>query len=156
MSSNVQIDAWAKKKHVRGWLGVFASDELPERVPATPWSLVVNYQDHFHPGDHWCSAWGSNGRAYWFSSYGLAPDGADPLLGDVTHFRRWLSRIAQRGWDYNKVQVQNYVPGSDACGQFSLWACHTRSGPKENPAAWSWASRNYWRNDRLVKELVRL
>lgn len=154
MSTSEQLDMWAKKNKVRGWLGVFSADTLPRHVPQTPWSLVVNYENHNEPGDHWVAAMGSHGRAYYFSSFALPPDGADGTLGDRTRFRSWLSRIAPRGWRYNRVPLQSMQ--GDTCGLWSVYACKVRGGPCEVPAAYAWASTDRAESDRRIAKLVRL
>ena len=153
MASSEQIDAWARKHRVRGWLGARPADELPAHVPQTPWSLVVNYQGHDHPGDHWVAAMGSHGRAYWFSSFGLPPDGADVILGDRTQFRRWLSRVAPRGWKHNEVPLQSLE--GDTCSKWGVYACKVRGGPRGVPAAYGWCGRDRKRNDAGVSRVVR-
>lgn len=89
MSSSVQLERWAAKHRIPGFLGVFAADTLPRSVPQQPWSLIVNYEGHTEPGDHWVACIGSHGRALWCSSYGFPPDEpADVLLGDKRHSKR--------------------------------------------------------------------
>lgn len=153
MASSEQIGDWAEKNKVRGWLGVFSADTLPRSVPQLPWSLVVNYQGHDEPGDHWVSAMGSHGRAYYFSSFGLKPDAADVILGDRTRFRAWLNRIAPRGWRHNTVPLQSSL--GDTCGRWAIYACKVRGGPREVPAAYAWTSRDRVANDSRIKQLVR-
>lgn len=154
MSSSLQLDSWARQNRVRGWLGVFASDTLPNHVPQTPWSLVVNYQRHTQPGDHWVAAMGSHNRAFWFSSFGLQPDEADGILGDKTQFRKWLRRIAPLGWRYNTIQLQSLQ--GDECGRYAVYACKYRGGPMEASASYPWVSGDLERNDSMVKRLVQL
>ena len=154
MASGDQINTWALRHKVRGWLGVFASDTLPAHVPQTPWSLVVNYQQHTQPGDHWVSAMGSHGRAFWFSSFGLKPDAADGILGDRTSFREWLRRVAPLGWQHNRIQLQSLA--GDECGRYAVYACKVRGGPMESPGAYTWASRDLEQNDAVIKQLVKL
>ena len=155
MSTTSQIAAWAIKNKVPGWLGVFSADRLPTTVPLKPWALVVNYQGHTEPGDHWVGAFGMSNRAYWFSSYGLPPDHpTDELLGDTTYFKAWLNKIASKGWKSNHIGVQSFSSESDSCGQYSVYACKVRGGPLETPGAWSWISTNKLLNDRRVKQIV--
>lgn len=154
MASSTQLEQWAKSNRVVGFLGVFPADELPPRVPQGPWSLVVNYEGHKLPGDHWVGCIGSHGRAVWCSSFGLPPDGADLILRDDTHFKMWLRGVAPHGWTYNKIQMQSLT--GDACGEYSVYACKVRGGPLQNPEAYQWVSKNRKRNDAEIKKLVRL
>ena len=156
MSSSTQLVEWAKQHGIKRFMGVFAADTLPVAVPLEPWSLIVNYQGHTEAGDHWVACIGGEGRAQYISSYGLAPDAADSILGDTTHFARWLNKIAPKGWDYNRVGMQSYAVSSDVCGQYSLWACKHRGGPTLRPEAWSWITSNRRQNDATIKRLVKL
>lgn len=156
MSSSVQLEAWAAKHRIPGFLGVFAADALPRSVPQQPWSLIVNYEGHTEPGDHWVACIGSHGRVLWCSSYGFPPDEpADMLLGDKTHFKSWLRSIAPHGWQYQRYGMQSFSPSSDACGEYALWFCKSRGGPAQNPAAWFFVSkRNRDKNDMTIKKMV--
>lgn len=156
MSSDKQLEKWAAKHRIPGFLGVFAADTLPRSVPQKSWSLIVNYQGHTEPGDHWVACIGGHGRALWCSSYGLPPDGADVLLGDKTHFRDWLKQIAPHGWTYNKTSMQSYGPASDACGEYALWFCASRGGPVQNRVAWHFITKNRRENDVAIKKIVTL
>lgn len=141
MSSSIELVRWAAKHHIPGFLGVFAADTLPRSVPQQPWSLIVNYEGHTEPGDHWDACIGSHGRALWCSSYGFPPDEpADMLLGDK---------------QYQRYGMQSFSPTSDACGEYALWFCKSRRGPAQNPAAWHFVSRrNRDKNDTTIKKKV--
>ena len=155
MSSAAQIEKWCESRVPGAWLGVFSSDTLPSKVPRNErWALVANYDPKDKPGSHWIAMTGQHKRAYYFSSYALKPDEADPLLNDTTHFRDWLNKVAPKGWIRNKVPLQSYDKGSDACGEYSCWAA-VNGGPLQNPEKWSWASSDRKRNDRIVKALVK-
>jgi len=153
MSSGNQISTWARKNQVQGFLGVFASDELPASVPSKPWSLVCNYQNHASPGDHWCAAFGAGGRSYWFSSFGLLPDVADLILGDKTWFRGWLNSVSPKGWQHNTVPLQSLT--GDTCGNWSVYACKVRGGPQQRPKEYGFVGSNKKKNDLAISKLVR-
>ena len=153
MSSGNQISTWARKNQVQGFLGVFASDELPASVPSKPWSLVCNYQNHASPGDHWTATFGAGGRSYWFSSFGLPPDGADSILGDKTSFRQWLNSVSPKGWTYNKEPLQSLT--GDTCGNWSVYACKVRGGPRQRPKEYGFVGSNKKKNDLAIMKLVR-
>ena len=154
MSTGDQISSLAKQHQVRGWLGVYSSDELPSAVPPKKrWCLVTNVEGHKEPGDHWLAICGNGGRSFFFNSYGIPPDQSAGILGDAhTHFRRWLSQHSPKGWSYSKTALQGF--GSDVCGEYSVYACK-HGIPEQNHEAWHWASSSRKNNDASIARLVK-
>ena len=58
-----------KLSQVHGFLGAFASDEIPH-TPAHDFSLVVNVDPSTEAGSHWIPIIFKNGRFFFIDSYG--------------------------------------------------------------------------------------
>ncbi len=93
------------------FLGVFASDELPQSVPFRPCSLVINPDPANLPGQHWVAAYiNGDGTTDYFDSYGVKPNVAA------------IATFLDDNSDYvncNSKQVQGHL--SSVCGQYCLW-----------------------------------
>ena len=79
---------WLVSRLVNGvrWLGVFASDELPDVTrEKRPWCLILNTDPKDLPGTHWLALYATqSGRIELFDSFGLSPrmyglNSLDPL-----------------------------------------------------------------------------
>jgi hypothetical protein len=119
MSYDYQLEH-ALRKHP-GFLGVFASDELPDRVPPGS-SLIVNYGASNTGGSHWVAMRNLNGRgdAEYFDSYGFPADAEDILLKSKTHFEAYLKSYSATGrYVYNKLNLQ--CVDSDVRGQYCVY-----------------------------------
>ena len=62
--------------------GVHAADQIPfqklHKLPA--WSIIMNTDPHYKPGQHWVAAMKKNGICYFFDSYGDSPVKYNPTL----------------------------------------------------------------------------
>jgi hypothetical protein len=95
-------------KNVKSFMGAFPSDLLPHSI-TMPTTVIVNTDNHTEPGAHWlairlehrCST------AFYFDSYGLAPD-----IPDIQSFLRRNCRVM----NYNTTQLQD--PLSTVCGKY--------------------------------------
>ena len=154
MSTGDQTSSWARKNSVRGFLGVFPSDELPEHVPKKKrWCLVTNVEGHSSPGDHWLAVIGEGGQSFFFNMHGIPPDQSAGILGDEhAHFRRWLSQHSPNGSSCSETALQGF--GSDVCGERSVYACKYGM-PAINPEAWHWATSSRKKNDAVIARLVK-
>ena len=55
------------------FLGVFASNELPSKIPSYPSGLIANTDPNNKPGQHWVAMFLEEGKEEFFDSYGLPP-----------------------------------------------------------------------------------
>lgn len=157
------------------------SDQLADaaralhRSPAEERSVIFNVDPSNKLGSHWVAARLTPSTLEWFDSYGLPPDGDDPVLHDRTHFREWCERLAPRGgYEWNHLDFQ--ALSSAVCGQYALWFCRHGLPDADHPA---WRSfyqlpgafphrirglSGLWRQDQsvaaardgIIRELVRL
>jgi hypothetical protein len=121
-TSTIQLDAWGRR-HIPGFLGVFASDQLPDIRRVGQGCLVANYDPAHKPGTHWIGMCFYDGTGYYFDSYGFGPDMDDRLVHDQTHFGEYLRRFSETQPVINAVDLQGQH--SDVCGEWSLlygWA----------------------------------
>jgi hypothetical protein len=143
MTSTDELEA--KCKHIAGFAGVFADDELDQLLskmkasninsqqtlqrlkrptPPQPFSAIVNYSPINDPrgGTHWV-AFGNmlgTGPAQYFDSFGFSPDHDDVILSVGTKFRDFLRKVSATGTiDSNPYDLQ--AMESDTCGE---WACY--------------------------------
>ena len=96
-------------RNVPGFAGVYAADELPDMLPGTTRktdtrTLIINYGTRASGGTHWVAAKTGAG-AWWFDSYGLAPDQDDAILHTRTHFARWLREHARGPYTVNRMDL---------------------------------------------------
>ena len=101
----------------RGFLGVFAADRLPSRLPPTrPILLVANIDAHDKPGQHWVALYiGRDSRGEYFDSLAQKP---------IDRFKRYLDRFCN-SWIQNERQLQSAV--SYFCGHYAIFYCLYRS-----------------------------
>lgn len=136
MTTNHELER--KLRHVPGFAGVFASNQLPARLGAShtrPFSLIANYDRAGMPGSHWIGMrFPAHAPAEYFDSFGLAPDMADRVVRVGTHFGRYLSRHSATGtFRHNAFDFQCLE--DDTCGEWA--ALFVEHGlPDDNPGFW--------------------
>jgi hypothetical protein len=87
------------------FLGVFAADKIPSKVP-TFCGFVVNTDPRSQPGTHWMAIYiDGNGNGEYFDSYGLRP-----FIPEHVLFLKKLKKFR-----YNKTTLQSLI--STLCGQ---------------------------------------
>ena len=155
MTSAGMLERWGRA-HITNsrFLGVFPADRLPPPDDfEPPVSAVFNYNPAHMPGSHWVAVLVQPSSVSWFDSYGLGPDSPDLLVGHLTYFRVWLSRVCQRlglsSYGFNCADLQS--PGETTCGQWAVY--FAKNGPKTGWEAFG-PDRGY--NDRLIQQLVRV
>lgn len=95
------------------FVGVYASDRLPARLPARrPILLVANTDPHFKPGQHWIAIYfGRDNRGEYFDSLGRPPSEI---------FRRYMDRMCVV-WTREDRQLQSAA--SRFCGHYAIFFC---------------------------------
>ena len=96
------------------FLGIFASDNLPDHLPPRrPLMLVANTDKHDQPGRHWISIYiGDDGESTeYFDSMGLSP----PM-----NFEIFLNKFSN-SWIYNDCKIQSVL--SHFCGHYCIMFC---------------------------------
>jgi hypothetical protein len=130
MTDNVQLQRFINKnikllqQAGKSFLGVHASNDLPNVGNHTNACLIVNYSPmNKNSEGHWCTISDLNStknkNAYWFDSYGKKPDADDQVLDDSTNFTDYLVKNSKFGnYDYNHIDFQGY--NDDVCGEYAL------------------------------------
>ena len=94
------------------FLGVFASDRLPARLPPRrPLLLVCNTDKHDRPGEHWVVIYLGTRRGEYFDSYGQPP---------IPLFERYLTKFCSR-WIFNDKKIQSFM--TEFCGHYCIFYC---------------------------------
>ena len=108
-----QIEQVLSRKCSKNFLGVFARDRLPARLPTLrPLLLVANTDPHYKTGEHWIAIYiGARGRGEYFDSYGEKP----PSL-----FSSFLDKHSS-DWIINSSRIQSVIRSS--CGQYCIFYC---------------------------------
>jgi len=120
MTTNFQIEDYMKKYNIKGFCGVYGSDEIFKTYKKNC-SIIVNYSPIGSKGSHWIGIRNINSREpiEYFDSYGFKPDHDDKILGLKTKFREFIDKYNTSGkpFKYNHYDLQAY--GSDVCGEYS-------------------------------------
>ena len=156
-----QLDKWCVQNGVRGWKGVYTSDQLPTLWRPKDWCAVLNHSPSTSPtgGTHWLGVRINGSTATFFDSYALPPTNnfEDALMGAPTdakpHFQDWLDRCGVTSVQSNHRRLQQLT--SAVCGQYSVWYCKWGL-PANDPPHWSWVTNDFKQNDRIIKSLVKL
>ena len=124
MTSNIQLDNYIKSKNIKGFIGVFSSDEIWNINIPRDSSLIVNYSASYQNGSHWVAMRHLNCNQNipeYFDSYGFKPDHDDKILGVRTRFLEFIQKQnkTNKPFRYNKKDLQSY--GTDVCGEYSAW-----------------------------------
>ena len=122
------------------FLGVFASDRLPSRIPL-PCSLIANLDTSEEDGSHWvCFHFPTNGLPEYMDSYGI--DALDS-------FKRFMNY----NYRCNSHVLQN--PFSAVCGQYCLYYLYQRTLVSSMDSILAnFRKDDYEFNDTLVNEFV--
>lgn len=95
------------------FLGVFAKDRLPTRLPAKrPLLLICNFDPAHSPGSHWIAMHvDERGRGEYFDSFGRKPEDT---------FKTFLEKNCS-SWIFNDKQLQSVI--STFCGYYCVFYC---------------------------------
>jgi len=112
-----EIFAKLKRRCAGRFLGVFARDRLPARLPPKrPLMLICNTDPHDKPGEHWIAMFlGENAKGEYFDSYGRDA----PLI-----FKNFLNKFCTN-WIRNDARLQSVI--SSFCGHYCAFYCLFKS-----------------------------
>ena len=115
--NTTQIENILRKRCKNMFLGVFAKDRLPGRLPAKrPLLLVCNTDPSSRPGEHWVVLFvGKYARGEFFDSYGRPPDRL---------FSLYMDKYCAK-WKYCNSQIQSVI--SSFCAQYCIFYCLYKS-----------------------------
>ena len=95
------------------FLGVFAKDRLPSKLPPRrPLFMICNFDAHDKGGSHWIAMYVDEvGQGEYFDSFGRKP---------IDTFETFLNKNCS-SWTYNDKQVQSVI--SKFCGHYCVFYC---------------------------------
>lgn len=138
------IYKYANDSTKKAFMGVFAIDTLPTRIPHYPCLMIINTHTLNLPGQHWKAIFiPESRRGEVFDSLAL------PIS---TFLLRWLNSFT-KSWTRNKVTVQN--PLSASCGAFVLFYTLTRMKKENMNQCLNIFSSNLYVNDKLMLQFVK-
>jgi len=139
IKKNADDETW------NAFLGVFSIDTLPEQIHSFPILLIINTQTSNLPGLHWKAVYISKERiGEVFDSFAL------PVSICLT---QWLNRFT-RSWHSQSLTIQH--PLTATCGAFVVYYILMRIHERSLQNCLRIFSTNLSRNDRIVKEFVKL
>lgn len=160
MSYSGQLETYLLSKNIKGFLGVFASDQLPRNPPIGS-SLIANYSSSTQPGTHWIAMRNlKTNNAEYFDSYGMEPDDEDLLLSRQTNFKGYLKANSSGTVHRNDIDLQHTT--SNVCGEY---ACKfimdgnpmMKDNKTINPKWRKYVlSNSATKNDKWIKEEIKL
>ena len=100
------------------FLGVFASNELPSKIPSSPNGPIANTDPNNKPGQHWVAVFFEEDKEEFFDSYGLPPNF---YTDHFTKFLVFFPGDTER--NVGTLQALN----SDVCGYYCMFYLFHRS-----------------------------
>lgn len=113
ITTNVQLEQFAKCMRIPFFRGVFMRDTLPA-LPRVNESGIVNLDNVEGPGTHWVAYAKRSDRAIYFDSFG----NLRPPRELVRYLENNVINI-----EYNRASYQRY--NQSICGQLCLWFLYT-------------------------------
>ena len=146
--SNEELNKWMKRRSHRYskslFLDVYARDNLPDRIPFYPCTVIINTDSSNLRGKHWVAVYVS---AYKVAEYFDSLD--QPAPHDIA---LWMNKFS---WDWKKVTpfcLQN--PASTLCGGYVLYFVNERPMDTLRTILLPF-SKDVYRNDLYVKTYVK-
>jgi hypothetical protein len=125
------------------FIGVFAKDRLPTKLPRRPALMVVNTDRANQPGTHWLAMFfDDDGSGEYFDSFGEPAEETFALYMNK-HCTRWI---------FSERQLQSVV--SRFCGHHVVFYALYRSIGYNLNAITSWFSSDMTLNDVMTHEFV--
>ena len=105
MTSSIEIEKYLKDQ--KGFLGCFASDDLPTFPKSLPASLIINTHKKSQPGEHWLALVLTKRKCFYFDSFGA------PILEEtiVIYLQQKYKKVT-----VNNECIQHFTSAS--CGLF--------------------------------------
>ena len=140
MTSSIEIENYLKDQ--KGFLGCFASDNLPTFPKSLPASLIINTHKKSQPGEHWLALVLTKHKCFYFDSFGL------PIVEE------YILKFLEPHYNvvtYSDVCIQHI--GSHKCGEFSLlFVKHVNSKTTYNKFLSHFNHKNLKENDVIVEQ----
>ena len=142
MTSSTEIEKYLKDQ--KGFLGCFASDNLPTFPKSLPASLIINTHKKSQPGEHWLALVLTKSKCLYFDSFGVG----------ITE-ETIVSYLQQK---YEKVTVNNECIQhlySESCGLFCIaFIKNVKSKLSFEKFISKFSLFNLQKNDNIVLNLI--
>lgn len=127
------------------FLGVFASDELPDKLLSKPCALIANTDPSGKRGEHWVTFFVSKeGIVEYFDSFGFAPY--------IDSFKTFIDRECTEGI-FNAKRLQSAT--SSVCGLYCVYfLVHRVRQVKMKQVLSKFDAQDYCFNDSIVCQFV--
>lgn len=137
------------KKHAdestkQAFLGVYAMDNLPDRIPHLPIFVIINTQTSNLPGEHW--------KAIYISKEKIGEVFDSFALPVSIRLLQWMN-IFSRKWIRSSLTVQS--PLSALCGTYTLYYVLTRLHFRNLNSLLQVFSRDLRKNDNLMEQFYK-
>lgn len=142
--NTVELDKLCRddKEISKLFVGVFACDRLPERIPI-PCCLIGNTKPSTHPGEHWVAIYiDEESRGTYFCSYGQEPN---------AKIRSWLHKQTDE-WKRSKQKIQGVL--SLTCGHYCVSYLYFRCRSLSLTNFLSLFTNDYEENDLIVSNFI--
>ena len=142
MTSSIEIESYLKDQ--KGFLGCFASNDLPSFPKHLPASLIINTHKKNQPGEHWLALVLTKHKCFYFDSFGV------PIMDEII-----VSYLRQK---YQKVTVNNECIQhftSASCGLFCIaFIKNVKSKLSFEKFISKFSLYNLQKNDNIVLKLM--
>ena len=142
MTSSIEIENYLKDQ--KGFLGCFASDNLPTFPKSLPASLIINTHKKSQPGEHWLALVLTKRKCFYFDSFGA------PILEEkiVIYLQQKYKKVT-----VNNECIQHFTSAS--CGLFCIaFIKNVKSKLSFEKFISKFNLFNLQKNDNIVKNLV--
>ena len=142
MTSSIEIESYLKDQ--KGFLGCFASNDLPSFPKQLPASLIVNTHKKNQPGEHWLALVLTKQKCFYFDSFGV------PIMEETI-----VSYLQQK---YEKVTINNECIQhlySESCGLYCIaFVKNVRSKTSFETFISKFNLLDLLKNDNIVLNLI--
>lgn len=127
------------------FLGIFASDQLPEKITSKPCALIVNTDPSDQPGQHWVAIYVSKeGSLEYFDSFGFYPF--------IDSFKTFINNNCSDG-SFNAKRLQSET--SMVCGLYCIYfLVHRARNISLKQILSKFDAKDYCSNDTIVCQFV--
>lgn len=131
----------------RYFLGIFARDELPNKINKYPCSFIINTEPRHKPGKHWLAIFfNENRNLEFFDPMGMPP--SYYLLDD------YFEKMSSNKYKWNKIRIQSLF--SNLCGHICLFYLFFKSRHHTLEYIQSNFSSDYQKNEKMILDFLKL
>lgn len=139
------IETYGNKSIKKAFLGVFAIDTLPKRIPFLPILLIINTQTLNLPGQHW--------KAVYISEQKFGEVFDSLALPVSLRLQSWMNTFSRK-WIRSPLTLQN--PLSPTCGIYTLYYVLKRLDFPNMKSCMEIFSKDLVKNDSVMRKFYDL